>query len=264
MTKNDKPLVSIITPSYNQGRFIEETLLSVKNQDYPYIEHAVMDGVSKDSTLETLKRYERLYNIHWISEPDTGQSEAINKGFSTAKGTIIGWLNSDDVYFDKQVISYVVEQFKRFPEVDVLYGDDILIDADSNILRIRRELDWNYHCLLRGFSIPQPATFFRRHVVCQNRLDQSLHFAMDFEFWLRLGKSYNFQHVHRILAGERIHGATKTLSGRAQMVSEFQEVKKLYGQTFGLSYYLFHYLIDLLGCAIRRVLEIPRILRIER
>ncbi|MEM2568057.1 MAG: glycosyltransferase, partial [Candidatus Bathyarchaeia archaeon] len=103
MTKNDT-LVSIITPSLNQGRFIRETLLSVKSQDYPCIEHIVIDGGSTDDTLMILKRYEGTYNLRWISEPDEGHSDAVNKGFRMAQGEIVGWLNSDDVYFDRSTV----------------------------------------------------------------------------------------------------------------------------------------------------------------
>lgn len=260
----EEPLVSIVTTSFNHGKFIEETILSVKNQDYPNVEHIIVDGGSTDNTIEIVKKHERAYNLKWLPEPDEGQTEAANKGFKTAEGEIIGWLNSDDVYFDKQVISYVVEQFKRLPEVDVIYGDDILIDTESNILRVRRAPDWNYSRLLRGFCISAPATFLRGAVIRQNRLDQSLHLAMDFEFWLRLGKGYDFRHATRILAGDRVHVGIKRLSGRSHLVSEFREVKRLYGQTFGLNYYMFHYLVDLPECVIRRVLGIPRILRMER
>ena len=264
--RDNLPLVSIVTPSYNQGRFIEETLLSVKNQDYPNIEHIIVDGCSTDNALEIIKKYEGTYNMRWISEPDEGHGDAINKGFKMAKGEIFAWLSSDDVYFDRQVLSYVVAQFKKFPEVDVIYGDDVLIDKDSNIFRIRRVFDWNYNRLLRGISISQPATFFREEVVRQNKLDESLYFTPDFEFWLRLGKKgYNFKYVNRILAGDRIHRARISLSDSRASVQEGKEDARKHGQRFGLKYYLFHYLVDIPELiVIKRILEIPHILRIER
>ena len=104
----DLPLVSIVTPSYNQGKFIEDTILSVKNQSYPNIEHIVVDAGSTDGTLKILRKYEKEYNLKWVSEPDEGQSDAVNKGFEMAKGEIVDWINSDDVYFDTMTISYVV------------------------------------------------------------------------------------------------------------------------------------------------------------
>ncbi|MCK4733699.1 MAG: glycosyltransferase, partial [Methanophagales archaeon] len=118
----DKTLVSIITPSYNQGRFIEDALLSVKNQDYPNIEHIIVDGGSIDNTLEILRKYENEYNLRWISEPDEGQSGAVNNGFRMAKGEIIGWVNSDDGYFDVSAISSVVKYFDKYKGADVIYG----------------------------------------------------------------------------------------------------------------------------------------------
>jgi glycosyltransferase involved in cell wall biosynthesis len=120
------PLVSIVTPSYNQGQFIEETTLSVKNQDYPNIEHIVVYGGSTDEILEILKRYEGTYNLRWISEPDEGHADAVNKGFAMAKGEIISWLNSDDVYFDKGTISSVMEAFQRHSEADIVYGNCVI------------------------------------------------------------------------------------------------------------------------------------------
>jgi glycosyltransferase involved in cell wall biosynthesis len=264
MTRNDNPLVSIVTPSYNHGLFIEETLLSVKNQDYPYIEHIVIDGGSNDNTVKILRRYASAYNMRWISEVDSGQSEAINKGFRMIKGSIVGWLNSDDVYFDRSVITYIVQQFRMLPELDVIFGNEVLIDTDSTILRVRRIFDWNYDRLLRGFCISQPATFLKGEVVRENELDQRLHYTMDLELWLRLGKNYKFGHVNKILAGNRIYSTTKTISGTVDMIREVRQVTRLYGQTFGLSYHLYRYLVDLPGFIVRRMAGIPHILRIEK
>ena len=232
----DLPLVSIITPSFNQGRFIEDTILSVKNQGYPNIEHIVVDAGSTDGTLKILRKYEKEYNLKWVSEPDEGQSDAVNKGFEMAKGEIVGWINSDDVYFDTMTISYVVGKFGELKHADVIYGDIVVIDQSGSILKLDRPFNWDYKRLLRFNFVDQPATFFRRGVILENRLDKNLHFSMDYEFWLRLGKNYNFVKVNKILAGFRICECTKSFSHRDKQVVECKKIKTKYGQDFGLSY----------------------------
>src|SRR4030067_2556851 len=130
------PLVSIVTPSYNQAEFLEKTILSVINQDYPRLEYFVMDGGSTDGSLEIIKRFEhRITN--WISEPDRGQSDAINKGWSMASGDIFAWLNSDDMYAPGAVQA-AVQAFRENPEAGMVYGDAILVDRDGNELTIKK------------------------------------------------------------------------------------------------------------------------------
>ena len=202
-TKN--PLVSIITPSYNQGQFIEETILSVKNQDYSNIEHIIVDGGSTDNTLEVLKKYEGTYNMCWISEPDEGHADAVNKGFAMAQGEIIGWLNSDDVYFDRGTISAVVEAFQEHPAADIVYGDCAYIWEDGTILRVQCVPNFRYSRLLRGCFLAQPAVFFRRHVIENHKLDKRLKIIIDYEYWLRIGDRYRFHRISRILAADRNH-----------------------------------------------------------
>jgi glycosyltransferase involved in cell wall biosynthesis len=247
MISDRAPLVSIVTPSYNQGQFIETTLLSIKNQDYPKLEHIVVDGCSSDNTIEILKRYEREYNLKWIAERDKGQSDAINKGFKAAKGDIIGWLNSDDAYFDKHAVSYVANEFQRLPEVDVIYGNGVCIDDKNMTIWIRHTIPWfNYNRLLRQCFISQPSTFFRRRVILKHRLDVDLNFAMDYEYWLRLARDgFKFKHANRILAAFRIHTAAKSsfrkIDPKAQ--AERKKIRRLYGYHFNMSYYP-HSLLD--------------------
>ncbi len=225
---SDLPLVSIVTPSFQQAEFIEETILSVKNQRYPNIEHVIMDGGSTDGTVEVLKRYEGSYRMSWVSEPDDGQSDAINKGFARTTGQIVAWLNSDDVYYNERVIEDVVKEFAD-TGADVIYGNDALIGQHGEILRIRIFPKFSYGRLLRYGGISQPAVFFRRSVVERHQLRTDLAYAMDTEFWLRLGKTHRFRHLNRVLAGNRIHAQRKQIAHRGEVDSTRLAVSKEYG-----------------------------------
>ena len=181
------PLISIVTPSFNQADFIVEALESVRLQNADNYEHLVIDGMSTDGTVDLLRNHaantERKTML-WISERDTGQSEALNKGFQRAKGEIIGWLNSDDRY-RPNCFEYVVRAFEENPDVDIVYGDYLMVDAVGKVLKIRREIEFSpfvlrYH---HALYIPTTATFFRRRVFDEgNRLDETLQYAMDLEF----------------------------------------------------------------------------------
>jgi len=248
LSRISKPLVSIITPSYNQGRFIEDTLLSVKNQDYPNIEHLVIDGGSSDNTVEILKKHEKDYNLKWTSEPDKGQSDAVNKGFERAGGQIIGWLNSDDVYVDRHVVSYVVSKFQEFDNVDVIYGDGINIDESNLVLKAINYIPWfSFNRLVRLDFIIQPSCFLRKQVVQQHKLRADIDLPMDYEYYLRLAAhGFNFRHVNRVLAGLRWHEKAKSLSRGEELRAESKKVRELYGQRYDPSYYLSFLLDDIL------------------
>src|SRR5688572_25596277 len=149
-----QPLVSIVTPSYNQGRYIEETIQSVLNQDYPNLEYLVLDGGSTDETLEILKRYEG--RLVWISEKDRGQADAINKGFHLAKGRILGWLNSDDTY-SPGAIRKVAQYFQTHRDVGLLYGEGYHVDTAGKIIERYNTEPFNFHRLGEICFICQPA-----------------------------------------------------------------------------------------------------------
>ncbi|MGB3905977.1 MAG: glycosyltransferase family 2 protein, partial [Anaerolineae bacterium] len=216
------PLISIVTPSYNQGQFLEETILSVVNQDYSPLEYIIIDGGSTDGSVDIIRKYEdRL--AHWVSEPDRGQAHAINKGFARAHGGIFGWLNSDD-FLLPGAVSHVVETQRRYPEAVAWVGGCYRIDPDGRILStvIPRGLDrdtladWGY----RGFFY-QPSCFFAAHAWHEaGPLDEKFHFALDLDLWLRLSSLGDFVGAPDIISAAIIHGDAKTQGQRLDMHAE--------------------------------------------
>lgn len=204
------PLVSVVTPSFNQGVFIEETIRSVLLQGYPNVEYIVIDGASTDNTCEVLKKYEP-WLAYWISEQDNGQSDAINKGWHKSKGEIIAYLNSDDVYCPG-AFATAVEYLVKHPEVGMVHGDSDFIDEPGRLLRqhIGREVSvedvlcWSSH-------ISQPTVFLRREVIdCVGMMDVGLRYAMDFDLWIRVAVQYPIRYLPYVLAKERHHRLAKT------------------------------------------------------
>ncbi|MDR3491452.1 MAG: glycosyltransferase family 2 protein [Gammaproteobacteria bacterium] len=200
--------VSIITPSFNHGEFIERTIKSVLAQNYE-LEYVVMDGGSVDQTLDILNRYEN--QLSWKSEADNGQSHAINKGLQMTSGDVIGWLNSDDIYYP-DTVKKVCQFFKDHPEVDVVYGDSCLIDRVDNKVGYYPTESWNLERLKVRCFLSQPSTFFRRRAVDKHGLlEESLQFCMDYEYWLRLGlRGVKFAYLPQMLAGARVYNETKS------------------------------------------------------
>lgn len=219
--------VSIVTPSFNQGMFIERTLRSVMEQstDRFVLEHYVVDGGSTDGTVEVLERHGHV--ARWISEPDRGQADAVNKGIRRTDGEIIGWLNSDDVYYPGAV-DYVVRFMAQNPDVDVVYGMADHIDEDDKAFEAYPTEPWNLGRLAQTCFISQPALFLRRRVVERHGLlDESLHYCMDYEYWLRLGRAgVRFAYVERKLAGSRLYADNKTLGARVAVHREINDMLK--------------------------------------
>lgn len=231
--------VSIVTPSFNQGKFIERTLRSVANQNGAEVEHVVCDGGSTDNTVEILKRFSP--RVRWISETDKGQANAVNKGISSTDGELIGWLNSDDIYYPG-AIDHAVSFFRSNPHIDLVYGMADHIDHEDHAFEPYPTEPWNLKRLKETCFICQPALFFRRRVVEKHGLlDESLNYCMDYEYWLRLGGAgLRFAYVEEKFAGSRLHADTKTLSSRVEV---HQEINDMLKKKFGLvpNNWLFNY-----------------------
>ncbi|MEH2470457.1 glycosyltransferase involved in cell wall biosynthesis [Nitrobacteraceae bacterium AZCC 2161] len=222
--------VSIITPSFNQGQFIERTLRSVADQDYPDIEHVVFDGGSTDATVDVLKRFGNA--VRWVSAKDKGQTDAVNKGIRATTGEIIGWLNSDDIYYPG-AISHVVAYFDAHPEIGVVYGMADHIDLDDQAFESYPTEPWDLARLMDTCFICQPAVFFRRSIVDEHGLlDARLNYCMDYEYWLRLGKAgVTFSYLTEKLAGSRLYADNKTLGSRLKVHAEINDMHKaLFGK----------------------------------
>lgn len=219
--------VSIVTPSYNQGRFIERTLKSVAIQSGAEIEHVVFDGGSTDNTVEILKRFRPP--VRWVSKKDKGQTDAVNQGICATDGEIIGWLNSDDIYYPG-AIARVVAFFESHPEIDLVYGMADHIDVDDHGYESYYSEPWNYERLKESCFICQPALFFRRRLVEQyGLLDESLNYCMDYEYWLRLGRGgARFAYIEEKLAGSRMYPENKTLGSKVKVRKEINDVIKRY------------------------------------
>jgi len=207
-------LISIITPSYNQAAYLDYAMQSVLAQDYPNIEYLVIDGGSSDGSLEIIRRYAgRL--AWWVSEPDAGQAEAINKGFARAKGQYIAWLNSDDLYLPG-AIGQAVALLDANPELGFVFGNALTIDAQGRLLNRLEFGDWGLEDLMAFRIICQPAVFMRRSVLEQaGYLDAAYHFMLDHQLWLRLARLAPLRHVPRDWAAARHHAAAKNVAQAA-------------------------------------------------
>lgn len=233
------PTISVVTPSYNQGKYLEDAIRSVVSQGYPHFEHIIIDNCSMDQTLDILKKYPHL---KWVSEPDKGQSDALNKGFKQATGDIIGWLNADDYYlpgtFDK-----IIEAFNKNEYADIIYGNWIYIDKNGNFKKKFQSVPYSKNAIIYyGPYIGSTSLFFKRKIIEENLLlNTKFKYAMDWEWYVCLGEyKKKFVFINSTLACFRVHGENQSLKFskmdkidrflvRAQQLAEGYAIKRCYG-----------------------------------
>jgi glycosyltransferase involved in cell wall biosynthesis len=221
----DKPFVSVVTPSFNQGKFIREAIESVLQQDYPHVEYWVIDGGSTDETQDILRSYGN--KIQWLSEKDNGQTQAINKGFARCSGTLLAYLNSDDKLYPG-AISRVVQKYLKNPGVSVFYGQADWIDEDGRFINPYNGGPFTFENLHTYCIICQPASVFTS--LLYKRLggfDENRSYAMDYDFWLRAAvRGFEFLYLEEKLAASRLHQSSKTMSRRLDIHREIFEIQK--------------------------------------
>ena len=229
MKKITFPKITVITPSYNQGHFIKETIESVLNQNYPNLEYIVMDGGSTDGTVKILKSYGKKFT--WVSKKDKGQTDAINQGIIKSTGDIICYLNSDDVFLPN-TLNTVAEYFMQHPEAMWATGDYFIIDADGNKIQSfvanyktwLRQKPTMMHLSIANYII-QPSTFWRKELMEDiGMFDENLHFCMDFDYWMRAMAKYPLHVLNSHFSLFRIHGSSK---GGALYEKQFNEEHEL-------------------------------------
>lgn len=239
------PRITVITPSFNQADFIETTILSVLEQDYPALEYIVMDGGSTDGTLEILRRYED--RLIWFSESDRGQGHAINKGLDRATGDVVAFLNSDDVYAPGALFA-VGAYLADHPEAQWLTGRCSIIDEEGCEMRKAISAYKHFWLGLRSYGvlqvlnyISQPATFWRRALLEEiGKLNESLRYTMDYEYWLRIGKTYRLHRVRRRLAEFRLYADSKSGGGYEEQFAEELAVCRCFSSSLAVNLHRLH------------------------
>jgi glycosyltransferase involved in cell wall biosynthesis len=226
--------ISVVIPSFNQAAYLRATLESVCSQDHADVEILVRDGGSTDGSVEILRTWSTRPGYHaidWRSRPDHGQSDAINQGLRASTGDVLAYLNSDDVYYPG-ALSTVAAYFEAHPDCLALYGRAHHLHADGTVMEEYPTQSWDYDRLLETCYLCQPAVFWRREVMERYGVfDDSLHFGLDYEYWLRVGHDHPFHYLAGgYLAGSRLHEETKTLSQRVPFHRELVGVVKKYAQ----------------------------------
>jgi glycosyltransferase involved in cell wall biosynthesis len=219
MTSDELPLVTVVTPSYNQAGYLEQTIRSVLEQDHARLEYFVSDGGSTDGSVEIIRKYAgRLSG--WVSEKDQGQADAINKGLKRAGGGIVAWLNSDDYYLPGAV-SRAVRAFQEHPEAGLVYGNVLSVDGEGKTFNLQAFRPYTLADLMSFQIISQPAVFMRRAVLEQTGLlDASYHLLLDHQLWLRMASLAPIVYIPETLAAARYHAGAKNLTRTADFGGE--------------------------------------------
>ena len=213
--------ISVVTPSFNQGKFLEETILSVMNQNYPLFELFIIDGGSTDNSFDIIKKYEHKLS-GWVSEKDNGQSDAINKGFKMCTGDIVSWLCSDDLYLPGALLK-VNETFSSLPEsVGVIHGNSEIF-RDNKIIHYEKGYNqWSIERQLAGMTFPQPSSFIRRSSLNKvGFLNPSLHYGMDYDLFARLCMICDFKYIDVFLSKYRLHNESKSTIATSKFLDEW-------------------------------------------
>ena len=227
-------LVSIITPSYNQASYLEETILSVLNQDYPRIEYVVVDGASTDASVEIIRKYESRF-AWWVSEKDRGQADAINKGIARATGDIVAWLNSDDYYL-QGAVSAAVRVFEEHPDVVLVYGNMLAVDEDGRTFNTLNYKQLTIEDLLCFQIIGQPAVFMRRFALQKtNGLDSTFHFLLDHLLWIQIAQQGKILHADQTWSAARYHAEAKNRAKAAEFGREAFRILETVARDFHLA-----------------------------
>jgi glycosyltransferase involved in cell wall biosynthesis len=228
----DQPLVSVLTTSYDHARWLPDTLDSVERQNYPLVEHVVVDDGSSDASVDLLatRANDRLV---WSSTPHIGQARALNEAFRRSGGEIIGWLSSDDAYYDRHVVRDVVDAFRGHPDVGVVYGHAVLVDENGLQLHAEWVPPTNVLGRQPPMQIYQPAAFVRRSALGDTFVDESFDIAMDTELWLRLRDKWRLLRLNRILAAERHHASRKSYALWSEGEGEAARLDQAYRPTGG-------------------------------
>jgi glycosyltransferase involved in cell wall biosynthesis len=258
---SDLPLVSIVTPSFNQARYLEATIQSVLAQDYARIEYLIVDGGSTDGTVAIIKKYEGRIGW-WVSEQDQGQTDAINKGFTRANGQILAWLNSDDTY-EPGAVSSAVNYLMDHPEVGMVYGDCNFINEEGRLIGKFGAAQTNYRLLRQGYvHIPQQTMFLRAGLWKQlGPLDPSFYFAMDYDLWTRIAAHAELKYVPQTWANFRLHTSGKTIAADDRCWPEMIRIHYRDGGSFFsvivAKYYIRKLIAPLWNWRRRKMLHVP-------